>query len=88
MWPLDGGQATQILLSHYDRARGQRWTHIVSLLVAGILGVMAYSLTSPPSNLLRALFFGYFAFINFQILQTIHQAQTMGLYQEDEWWRR
>ena len=35
MWPLDGGQATQILLSLYDRSRGQRWAHIVSLLVAG-----------------------------------------------------
>ncbi len=88
MWPLDGGQATQIVLSHFDRARGQRGTHIVSLLVAGILAVVAYSLTSPPENLLRSLFFAYFAFINFQILQTIHQAQTMGLYQEDEWWKR
>ena len=34
------------------------------------------------------LFFAYFAIINFQILQSIHQAQSMGLYQEDEWWRR
>jgi stage IV sporulation protein FB len=87
MWPLDGGQATQILISHFDRSKGQRWTHIVSLLVSGVLAVMAYSLTNPP-DLFLTLFFGYFAFLNFQILQTIHQAQTMGLYQEDEWWRR
>jgi stage IV sporulation protein FB len=85
MWPLDGGQATQILISHFDRSRGQRWTHVISLLVSGILAVMAYSYTRDP---FLTLFFGYFAFLNFQILQTIHQAQTMGLYQEDEWWRR
>jgi stage IV sporulation protein FB len=87
MWPLDGGQATQILLLQLDRSRGQRWTHIVSLLVAGILAVMAWSLTSPP-DVYRTIFFGSFALINFQVLQTIHQAHTMGLYQEDEWWRR
>jgi Zn-dependent protease len=87
MWPLDGGQATQIFLVHLDRSRGQRWTHVVSLLVAGVLAMLAYTWTSPP-ELGRALFFAFFALINFQVLQTIHQAQTMGLYQEDEWWRR
>jgi Zn-dependent protease len=87
MWPLDGGQAAQILLLQIDRSRGQRWTHIVSLLTAGVLAVMAYSLSHPP-DLYRAIFFGCFAFINFQVLHTLHQAQTMGMYQEDEWWRR
>jgi Zn-dependent protease len=87
MWPLDGGQATQILLLHFNRSRGQRWTHVVSLLVSGVLAVLAYTWTSPP-DVGRAIFFGFFALINFQVLQTIHQAQTMGLYQEDEWWRR
>jgi Zn-dependent protease len=87
IWPLDGGQATQILLLQVDRSRGQRWTHVVSLLVAGVLAVLTYSLTSPP-DLFRAFFFGCFAFINFQVLHTLHQAQTMGMYQEDEWWRR
>ena len=84
MWPLDGGQATQILLTLYDRSRGQRWCHIVSLLVAGILAVLVMKW---QSDLLLTFFFAYFAIINFQILQSIHQAQAMGLYQEDEWWR-
>jgi Zn-dependent protease len=86
IWPLDGGQATQILLSLYDRARGPRWGHIVSLLVAGGLAIVA--LTQGGDNLFRALFLGYFAVINFQMLQSMHQAHSMGLYQEDDWWRR
>jgi len=84
MWPLDGGQATQILLSLFDRSRGQRWGHIVSLLVSGILAILAVTWTS---DLFLVGFFACFAMINFQILQSIHQAQSMGLYQEDEWWR-
>jgi stage IV sporulation protein FB len=86
IWPLDGGQATQIVLSLYDRARGPRWGHIISLLFAGGLAIMA--LTQGSNNLFRALFLGYFAMINFQMLQSLHQAHSMGLYQEDEWWKR
>ncbi len=85
IWPLDGGQATQILLSLYDRHRGQRWSHIVSLLVAGALAVVVFQLTK---DVFLTVFFGYFAFVNYQVLQTLHQAHSMGLYQEDEWWRR
>jgi stage IV sporulation protein FB len=86
IWPLDGGQATQILLSLYDRARGPRWGHIISLLVAGGLAIMA--LAQGTDNFFRALFLGYFAMINFQMLQSLHQAHSMGLHQEDDWWKR
>jgi stage IV sporulation protein FB len=86
IWPLDGGQAIQILLSLYDRVRGPRWGHIISLLVAGGLAIMA--LTQGSDNLFRALFLGYFAMINFQMLQSLQQAHSMGAYQEDEWWKR
>ena len=85
VWPLDGGQATQILLTFYDRARGQRWGHVVSLLVAGAVAVIAYSRTE---RLFLTLFFGYFALVNYQVLQSLHQAHSMGLYQDDEWWRK
>ena len=85
IWPLDGGQATQILLSLYDRHRGQRWSHIVSLLVAGGLALVVYQLTK---DIFLTVFFAYFAFVNYQVLQTLHQAHSMGLYQEDEWWRK
>jgi CheY-like chemotaxis protein/Zn-dependent protease len=85
MWPLDGGQATQVLLSLVDRARGQRWCHIVSLLVSGALAIVVITKTN---DMFLSIFFASFAIINFQILHSIHQAQSMGLYQEDEWWRR
>jgi Zn-dependent protease len=85
IWPLDGGRVSEIVLSWYDRSRGVRWCHVVSLLVAGILGVVAISLLH---DLYLTVFFALFAMINFQVLQTLHQAQTMGLYQDDEWWRR
>ena len=85
IWPLDGGQATQILLSLYDRHRGQRWSHVLSLLVAGGLAVVVFQLTK---DMFLTVFFGYFALVNYQVLQTLHQAHSMGLYQEDEWWRK
>jgi stage IV sporulation protein FB len=85
LWPLDGGQATQILLSFYDRHRAQRWTHVVSLLVAGSLTILVATLTM---QIFYSLFFGSFAFINYQALQSIHQAYSAGLYQEDDWWKR
>jgi stage IV sporulation protein FB len=85
VWPLDGGQIAQILLTMYDRSRGQRWGHVLSLLVAGAVAVIAYTLTQ---RLFLTLFFGYFALINYQVLQTLHQAHSMGLYQDDDWWRR
>ena len=86
IWPLDGGQATQILLSLYDRSRGPRWGHVISLLVSGGLAVMA--LTHGNRDFFRALFLGYFAMINFQMLQSLHQAHSMGFHHEDDLWRR
>jgi stage IV sporulation protein FB len=85
IWPLDGGQAAQTLLSLYDRSQGQRWAHVVSLLTAGALAVLVYSLRE---NLYLTVFFGYFALMNFQILHTIHQAQTTGMSKDDDWWQR
>jgi stage IV sporulation protein FB len=85
IWPLDGGRVSELLLSSYDRSRGARWCHVVSLLLAGILAVVAIGLAQDPY---LAIFFGLFALINFQVLQTLHQAQAMGLYHDDEWWRR
>jgi membrane-associated protease RseP (regulator of RpoE activity) len=85
VWPLDGGQIAQILLTLYDRLRGPRWGHVLSLLVAGAVALIAYALTQ---RLFLTLFFGYFALVNYQVLQSLHQAQSMGLYQDDDWWRR
>jgi Zn-dependent protease len=85
IWPLDGGQASQILLSFYDRSRGVRWSHVVSLLVAGSAALFAFTWTS---EMFLTIFFALFAVINFQILQTLHQAHALGAYQDDDWWKR
>jgi len=86
IWPLDGGRVSEIVLSRINPSQGVRWGHIVSLLVAGILAVLAVSFRR--SGLFLPIFFAYFAMINYQMLQSIHQAQAMGLYQDDEWWKR
>jgi stage IV sporulation protein FB len=85
LWPLDGGQATQILLTFVDRSRGPRWSHIVSLLVAGGLVIVVMTRTK---DMFLTFFFAYFAIINFQVLQSLHEAHSKGLYQEDDWWRK
>ena len=84
VWPLDGGQVTETVLSQVNPFNGRRWTHIISLVVAGLIAVLSYALTQ---EFFRSLFFAYFAVINYQMLDTIHRAQTMGIY-DDDWWRR
>jgi len=85
IWPLDGGRVSEIVLSSVDRSRGVRWCHVVSLLVAGVLAVVAIGYAH---DLYLTIFFALFALINFQVLQTLHQAHAMGVYHDDEWWRR
>jgi stage IV sporulation protein FB len=85
LWPLDGGQATQILLTFVDRYRGPRWGHVVSLLVAGGLAIVVYTRSQ---DMFLTFFFAYFAIINYQVLQSLHTAHSKGLYQEDDWWRQ
>jgi len=86
IYPLDGGQATQVLLSQVDRRQGVRRGHIVSLVTAGILGVLAFC--KNPNDYYLPIFFGILALINFQVLQSLHQAHSYGMYQEDDWWKR
>jgi Zn-dependent protease len=85
VWPLDGGRVSEIVLSHFNPREGARWGHIISLLVAGVLAILAYSATS---DLFLTLFFGYFAMVNFQVLQALHQAHLMGISSDEDWWRR
>jgi Zn-dependent protease len=84
VWPLDGGRVSEILLSYVNTHEGARWGHILSLLVAGLLALVALTW----KDYFLTVFFGYFAFVNFQILQSIHQAQRMGLYNDEDWWKR
>jgi len=84
IWPLDGGQATQTALDMADPRNGARRAHILSLVTAGVLAVIVGSWSH---NMFLTLFLAYFAFINFQILQSLHQARSFGARDED-WWRR
>jgi Zn-dependent protease len=84
VWPLDGGQATETILSQVNPYNGRRWTHTISLVTAGLFAVMIYTWTH---SLWNTLLFAYFAVINYQMLDMIHRAQTMGIYDED-WWRK
>jgi stage IV sporulation protein FB len=85
IWPLDGGQVAQVVLSVFHRRQGVRRGHIISLVTAGFLALLA---AASGKRVSLAIFFGVFAFINYQALQSLHQAQSFGAYQDDDWWRR
>jgi stage IV sporulation protein FB len=84
IWPLDGGQASQVLLSFADRGMASIRVHTLSLLTAGILAVV---LLLRGSDWFLTLFFGLFAFINYQILQELHRSRAFGSRADDDWWR-
>ena len=85
IWPLDGGQVTAdraLAGQPATRAGAGRISSRWSL--AGLLAIMIYALHPGllPHALLRL-----FAVINYQMLDMIHQAQIMGVY-DDDWWRK
>jgi membrane-associated protease RseP (regulator of RpoE activity) len=82
IWPLDGGQICATVLSQVNPFHGRRWTHVISLLTSGLIVVVVYSLTQ---SLRSTIFFAYFAVINYQMLDSIHRAQSLGLYDDDRW---
>jgi Zn-dependent protease len=81
IWPLDGGQVAGIGLTAVNRWNGRRWTHVISLLVAGSLALLSYM---KLNDMLLALFFGFFAFTNYQVLSILHAQSKYGL--SDEGW--
>mgnify|MGYP001065876963 CR=1 FL=1 len=84
IWPLDGGQASQIISSVVDPRNGVRRNHILSLVTAGLLAVVA---GVRSGDMFLTLFFGFFAFTNYQVLQSMHSARSMGVG-DDDWWKR
>ncbi len=85
IYPLDGGQVTQVVLSRVDRRNGFRRAHIVSLVIAGVLAAM--SVTLKRDDFFLVIFFGVLAYLNYQILQSLNQATAFGVYHDDDWWR-
>jgi membrane-associated protease RseP (regulator of RpoE activity) len=74
IYPLDGGQMVGVALGMVHARHGVRWSHVVSLLTAGGLAVWRAS----QDDFMMALWFGYFAFINYQILQSLHASARFG----------
>ncbi|HMB04463.1 MAG TPA: site-2 protease family protein [Isosphaeraceae bacterium] len=86
IWPLDGGQIAGVVLSMINRRKGTGWAHVVSLLTAGILALLAFQ---QENFFFLGIFFAYFAVINFQVLQSLHHAAKYGSVEDDaDWWRR
>jgi stage IV sporulation protein FB len=89
IWPLDGGQLTRVILGMANPAHGPRWAHVISLLLAGIGAVLVYQRLNNP---FLALFLGYFALTNYQVLQAMQwqSRYDSSSTSEDEadWWRR
>lgn len=85
IYPLDGGQATQVVLSQVDRRNGVRRSHIVSLVTAGVLAVLAA--VANRHDYFLVIFFGVLAFLNYQVLQSLQQARSFGVHPDDDWWR-
>ncbi len=85
IWPLDGGQAAQIVLTHFNRRNGRRWSHILGLLVSGSLAILVL-LNS--GSIFYIIFFGLFAVTNYQMLQALHQQQLWNNGSDENWWRR
>ncbi len=84
VWPLDGGQLSEIVLTRINPSEGKRWAHIISLVLAGLLAVL---ILTASKDMFLTIFFGLFAVMNYQALHSIYEAQKMGVY-DDDWWRR
>jgi membrane-associated protease RseP (regulator of RpoE activity) len=85
IWPLDGGRLTEVFLTMYNRRQGARWAHIVSIVTAGILAVFSFQRDQIPAG----IFFVYFAFTNYQVLQALRQTTRYGYAEDDaDWWKR
>ncbi len=85
IWPLDGGQIAGVILSMFNRRKGMNWAHVISLLTAGLLAMWGFQ----RRDMFLGLFFGYFALMNYQVLQAYHQHAKYGAVEDDaDWWKR
>ena len=72
IWPLDGGQVCGVVLGMLNPSQGERWAHVISLLFAGSIAALA----ATWEQLMPAVWFGYFGYINYRILQSYHDAYS------------
>ncbi|MDR3637022.1 MAG: site-2 protease family protein [Isosphaeraceae bacterium] len=86
IWPLDGGQMTGVVLTMINRPKGMVWAYTISLVTAGLVGLLCMI---KLQDLFLTLFFGLFALTNYQALHAAHERSKYGLDDDnDDWWRR
>jgi Zn-dependent protease len=86
VWPLDGGQMTEAVLTAVNPREGMRRALIVSIVVAA--AIAAYSFLQREQ--FRAIFFGLLAANSLMTLQTLRQNRAAGFDDVDDadWWKR
>ncbi|CAN5789041.1 site-2 protease family protein [soil metagenome] len=84
IWPLDGGRIAGVFFEMADGRQGMRKAHTLSLVTAGVLAVVA---AVQFERWFIALFMAYFAFMNYQILQTM-RSSGYGYGDDIDLWRR
>ncbi|RUL84328.1 site-2 protease family protein [Tautonia sociabilis] len=82
IWFLDGGQFLAERLCRRRRFEGMRQTHIVGMITAGLVALWAAS----EQDMFLAIFFGLFAFNNFQQLQVLQRGRG-AVDDPGDWWR-
>lgn len=81
LWPLDGGQLTELSLEA-ARVRGaRRYAHIVSIITASIVAGIALL----AKDYYIAAMMGVLAFVNYQSLSALHASRSAD---PSDWWKR
>jgi stage IV sporulation protein FB len=85
IFPLDGGQLASVFLTMHNRRDGQERAFILSILVAGGLAIYFFS----KDQYINALLVANLAFMNYQLLQSVHAQRMLGgSFDDDDGWRR
>ena len=66
IYPLDGGRISQEILNHFNPSQGVRQSLLISVFAAAAMALVMYARFG---SFFSAIFFGYFAVINYQMLQ-------------------
>ena len=83
IWSLDGGQFLGEVLTQRGQVWGMKITHTVSLVTAGAVAIWGAS----ERNWFIAIFFGFFAFSNYQGLQLLNRGYGPTRDDAADWWK-
>jgi len=90
IWPLDGGQIACESLAHLNPRDGRRRGHILSLLTSGLFIIyILFQSQGQPTNdtFFRILWFGFFGYLNYQVLHAYQSRYTAYGPDNDGDWR-